>query len=140
MSATPTLHGLDWSVFVGTDYSPLWIAAAFSWALISTKFKRRQEKVAGCPTPLFDERSDSFHVNSDCLDRKSFLLSLLPLYRHLRPGTDGCLSISYVVGERVGIEIQISRGQSRAMSIIQSMTCFSPPPMISPFHLIEGSK
>ena len=90
--------------------------------------------------PLLHDKSGSFHVNSDCLNLKPFLLSLRPSYRHLRPGADGCLGISHVGAKRAGIETQIPEGQSRATGITQSMARFSPPPAVSLLYLMEGSK
>lgn len=109
--------------------------------LISTVIREeRGERSRGLHPPLLDDRSDSFRVNPDCLNLKPSLLSLLASYRHLRPGADGCLGTSHVAAKRAGIETQIPQGPSRAMGIIPSVVCFSPPPVISPFHLIAGFK
>lgn len=78
-------------------------------------------------------------MNSDCQNVKPSLLSLLPSYRHLRPGADGRLGISHVVAKSAGIESQIPKGQSRAMGVLQPTACFSPLLVASLFHLTEGA-
>jgi len=83
---------------------------------------------------LFGGGRDSFHVNSDQLHFKPFLLQL-QCCRHSSPGADGFLGISYKVARKAGIETQISKGQFRVVGIVRSVACLSPPPMIFPFPL-----
>lgn len=61
---------------------------------------------------------DSFHVNSDHLHFKPFLLRLLECYRHPSPGADGFLGISYKVAKKAGIETELSKGQFRVVGIV----------------------
>lgn len=129
-SATWTPHGL---VCLNRSFSTIDSGSTF-WALISTVFGEERGKCGRllCPS-LLGWESDSFHAVSKCLNFKLFLLLLLLFYRHPRPGADGCLGISHTVAKRAWIETQISKGQVRAVGLIQSRSCFSPPPMISPF-------
>lgn len=60
---------------------------------MSTMLGEKRGESSRVSPPLVDERRHSFHVNSDCLDLKPFLQSLLPLCVHLRPGRwlPGCV-------------------------------------------------
>lgn len=82
------------------------------------------------PSTLLDDKSDSFHVNSDC-PVSSPLFYRLPSYGHLRPGADGCLGISHVVAKRAGIETRFPEGSPGPWALFAQWLAPLPSPELS---------
>lgn len=137
-SATLTLYGLD-CFYLNWSYSTVVSCNPF-WTLISTVLGERRGEI-GSVLSLFTWWWEGFF---SC-EFWSLTFQALPsmnitMLQTSSPGADGFLGISYKVAKKAGIETQISKGQFWVVGIVQSVACFSPPPMIFPFPLLRRVK